>query len=488
MKMKEKGARMKTKLFATVGIILLYSIVCVGKDNTIIEQKMKAKWITTAKMKSWQNKPDIKLFKGKINDADIVVDLNSKKQEIDGFGGAFNEKGWEALALLTPKEREDVLKSLFDPVSGAKFNICRVPIGASDYATSRYTLNESKDDFEMKNFSIERDKIALIPYIKAAMKYRPDLQLWGSAWTPPSWMKTNNHFDSGNMKDDPKVYAAYALYLANFINAYKGEGIDIFAVAVQNEPLIDRHYPSCLWRPFQFLEFIRDYMGPTFEKMGLEGHIMLGTINDGYYNWYPKKILGDSKANGYILYVGYQWGGLFSVADTRKNYPEKRIIQTETECGNWNDKPEFDPDRPQNDWNYGVYTWNKVKDYFDQGVNSYELWNMVLDEEGKSIDSKVPWPQNAAVVVNKKIKKVIYTPMFYAFKHYSFFVKPGAHYIKISQVSDNAIVFMNPNGELVVCMKNMSEETRTFSICFGEYWFKVALPAMSLNTIVVPEL
>jgi len=97
-------------------------------------------------------------------------------------------------------------------------------------------------------------------------------------------------------------------------------------------------------------------------------------------------------------------------------------MQTETECGNFHWKPGFDPDRPQNDWAYGIYTWNKVKAYFDEGVNSYLLWNMVLDEEGKSIDSERPWPQNAAIVVDKNTKKVIYTPIFYAFKHFTFFV------------------------------------------------------------------
>ncbi|HJX01848.1 MAG TPA: hypothetical protein VJ348_01585, partial [Candidatus Humimicrobiaceae bacterium] len=193
--------------------------------------------------------------------ADVTVDLTSPGQEIDGFGGAFNEKGWEALLLLTPEKRDEVPKELFDPEEGAKFNICRVPIGASDYAISRYTLNETKDDFEMENFSIERDREYLIPYIKAALEHRPDLQIWGSVWTTPTWMKTSEDFDGGYMKDDPLIYEAYALYLARFVEEYRNEGIDIFMVAVQNEPFIERNYPTCLWTPQQFLTFIRDYMG-----------------------------------------------------------------------------------------------------------------------------------------------------------------------------------------------------------------------------------
>jgi glucosylceramidase len=482
------GTFMKKQVFTILLITFVFSIFCIVNGNESVEQKTKASLRTSTKTRLWQKMPDVSLFKGKNEDAEIVIDLKSQKQVIDGFGGCFNEKGWEALSLLTPGEREEVMKAFFDPVDGAKFNICRIPIGSSDYAISRYSLNESKDDFEMKNFSIDRDKKYLILYIKAAMKYKPDLRLWGSAWSPPSWMKTSNSIDGGSMKDDPRVYSAYALYLANFIKAYKKEGMDIFAVAVQNEPVIDRNYPTCLWEPQQFLVFIRDYMGPLFEKMNLKGKIMLGTMNDGQYGLYPKMVLDDPKANGYVSYVGYQWDGVHSVGETRRNHPTKTIMQTETECGNWHWRPGFDPDRPQNDENYAVYTWNKVKEYFDAGVNSYQLWNMVLDEEGKSIDSKKPWPQNAAVVIDRKTKKAVYTPMFFAFKHFSYYVKPGARYVDIADGGDNAVAFINPNGELVIVVKNITAKERMVNIRFGEYWLEAKLPEMSLNTIVVPKL
>lgn len=187
----------------------------------------------------------------------------------------------------------------------------------------------------MENFSIERDREYLIPYIKAALKYRPDLEIWGSAWTPPTWMKTSGTFDGGSMKDDPRIYEAYALYLARFVEEYRNEGIDIFAVAVQNEPFIERNYPTCLWTPQQFLTFIRDYMGPLFEERNVGAEIMLGTIQDDDYSAFPQTVLGDAKANSYVSLVGYQWSGLSSVAKTRNDYPDKKIMQTETECGNF---------------------------------------------------------------------------------------------------------------------------------------------------------
>jgi len=109
--------------------------------------------------------------------ADVNILLEAEKQQIDGFGVCFNELGWTALAVLDDAGRETVLGKLFDTVVGLKLNICRMPIGANDYARNYYSLNDSADDFEMKYFSIDRDREMLLPYIKSAMKYRPDLGL-----------------------------------------------------------------------------------------------------------------------------------------------------------------------------------------------------------------------------------------------------------------------------------------------------------------------
>lgn len=467
-------------------LILIFIVIC---TCSIVSATVKpvATWVVTTAKKPWNAGKPIVLNGAARGGYDLEIDPQKTYQEITGFGGCFNEKGWVALAALSEVNRNSVLQALFDPQEGCRFNICRVPIGASDYAVDRYTLDEVAGDYEMKQFSIDRDQKHLIPYIKAAMKYRPDLKIWGSAWTPPTWMKTNGGFDGGNMKDDPKIYDAYALYLAKFLESYQSQGINAFAVCVQNEPLIETHYPSCLWTPQQFVTFIRDHLGPLFLDRGIKGEIWLGTLQDGDYTKFPETVLLDLKANGYITTVGYQWDGLRSVSQTRENFPEKQIVQTETECGNWHWKSGFDPNMPQNDWEYGVYTWYKVRNYLINGANAYMLWNMVLDREGKSIDSQMPWPQNAAVVVDTKAKSVIYTPMFYAFKHYCRFVEPGARLINVTGDSrSDAIAFKNPGGQVVLVLQNDSTRKRNLKVKVADRAFSVKLPAQSWSTLIIP--
>jgi len=289
--------------------------------------------------------------------ADIVVHTSKPLQTITGFGGAFNEQGWEALSVLSPSERNAVLRALFDPNDGLRFNTGRIPVGASDYALDRYTLDESPGDYSMRNFSISRDKQRLIPYIQAALKVRSDLSLWASAWTPPTWMKTNGAFDGGAMKDDPQTYAAYALYLSRFVKSYGELGIRISMVVPQNEPGQVTRYPSCDWKPQQYVSFISEYLGPAFRREGIDTEIFVGTINQA--EWDVLSVLSNPKVLSRISGVAVQWNAISQVAQIHSQYPTLPIMQSETECGNHHWEPQFNPDQPPNDFKYAVRTWRK---------------------------------------------------------------------------------------------------------------------------------
>jgi len=195
----------------------------------------------------------------------FLIDPTRSQQIIDGFGGCFNELGWDALNFVDSTEREAILEELFSTnTGGVQFTICRMPIGANDFARDFYSLNETPGDFAMESFNIERDKTSLIPYIKSAMAYNPDLKVWGSPWSPPMWMKTNNHYAcrSAPVNDlpeerqgeenvtqfimEPEYLEAYALYFSKYVEAYHNEGIPVYAVHVQNEPNSCQNFPSCI--------------------------------------------------------------------------------------------------------------------------------------------------------------------------------------------------------------------------------------------------
>ena len=164
-------------------IITAILMIAWAGSATVSAQKISI--YSTSSTERWVEKKQA-LDKTPTSQADIYVYPDSLLQNVVGFGGTFNELGWDALQCLSPAERDKVMAALFSE-DGIRFALGRTPIGASDYAMGYYSYNDVKDDYTMRNFSIDRDRYILIPYIKEALKLRPDLKMWASPWTPPAW-------------------------------------------------------------------------------------------------------------------------------------------------------------------------------------------------------------------------------------------------------------------------------------------------------------
>ena len=450
------------------------SVLLVSSNPTVQWQQRELKLVNT------NFQPD---------DSTIIIFPEKEQQIIDGFGGCFNELGWESLNILPAESREGIMASIFDPLNGCKFSICRMPMGANDYAVDWYSLNETKDDFAMENFSIIRDKKRLIPYIQTAQKYNPDLKVWASPWCPPSWMKTNNHYACkpapvNDLKEEgrgieknqlpvvsqfrmeEKYLSAYALYFTKFLEAYEKEGIDIYAVHVQNEPNSCQNFPSCIWTPYDLTTFIGDYLGPQFEEQSPSTEIWLGTIERPQVNRIDT-IIQNEKAVKYINGVGFQWGGKGAIPEVHRKYPNYKLMQTETECGDGS-----------NDWAALEHTFELMKYYFNNGANSYMYWNMVLNETGKS---QWGWKQNSMITIDSKSKEVTYNPEFYLMKHFSHFIAPGSH--KIESSDKNCLAFKNRDSIIVIYYNDGDSKDQRFEI--DKLKFDVKFSERSINTLVI---
>ncbi len=171
-----------------IAIFLFLMIVAGCKERTV-------EWVSTTPEKQWMTHTNLELTSD-TKDADVAVLGNNTFQQIEGFGTCFNELGWTSLSELSDADRESIMQELFEPGKGANFTICRMPVGANDFSREWYSYDETDGDFTMENFSIDNDRETLMPFIKDAKKYRPDLAIWASPWSPPSWMKYNKHYAS----------------------------------------------------------------------------------------------------------------------------------------------------------------------------------------------------------------------------------------------------------------------------------------------------
>lgn len=442
-------------------------------------------WRWSNESAQWETKTDFSKHA-----PDAVLELNGQSfQKIYGFGACFNELGWKALSHLPDETRKQLLHEFFaDTKDGAKFNICRLPIGANDYSFNWYSMDETEGDYELAHFSIERDRMALIPYIKAALAENPKIALFASPWSPPTWMKYPPVYNYGKLIWTKQNLTAYANYLVKFLQVYQQEGIHINQLHVQNEPVANQKFPSCMWTGSELLEFIRDYLGPALVASGMNTELWLGTINapgcdynrlifDKWatedYDFFANTVLSDPEALQYVSGVSYQWGGKIAMQRTFESwYPRIRLMQSENECG-----------FGDNTWEYARYIWTMLKHYIGNGAESYLYWNFALEPMGINT-----WgdPQNAMVTIDPKSKTVTYNPDYYVMKHFSSFIQRGAYRLGIrGSFAGDSLAFRNPDGSIVLELYNPF--SRVFHVQFQlagtDYVF--SLEPKSINSIIL---
>ena len=453
--------------------------------SALVSCSPSVQWVATTSDAAWEAQDLRGLRLVETDSVDAEIDIAHPQQTIDGFGTCFNELGWTSLSHLSEADREAVLKELFQPGVGANFSICRMPVGANDFSRDWYSYNETDGDFEMQHFSIANDCETLVPFIKNALKYNPSLTLWASPWSPPTWMKDNQHYacqpgqnditpeqvrkEGDNMfVQDARYFKAYALYFAKFIEAYRAENIHIAMVMPQNEFNSCQPFPSCTWRAAALNTFVGEYLGPKMQELGVA--VMFGTMERPNAALVDT-LLQDPKSSRYITGAGFQWAGKHAIKAIHEAYPSLKLYQTEQECGNG-----------ANDWDGCRYAWSLMQHYFNNGTNVYDYWNTSLEEGGMS---RWGWAQNSLVTVNREAKTYKFTHEYYLLKHVSHYVRQGAQFLAAKGQFTNLLAFKNTNGEHVLVIHNDKGTEIAPVIKIGNKKIKVTLQPNSFNTIVL---
>ncbi len=401
----------------------------------------------------------------------IELDASKELQEVAGFGGAYNEIGWEAVSCLSEEARKEVFNALFGE-EGCNFTLCRTPIGASDFALDAYSLNDTKGDLAMEHFDISRDQKRLIPYILESFKTNPEVKVWGCPWSPPYWMKTNGDMcNGGELLDSPEILNAYAIYFRKYIEEYEKQGINLLAVGIQNETDVVNVYPTSTMTPELMKKFIRAYLIPQLvasQRKPLKTAIWAGSIRN--VMGYADEVMCDPVIKQFVKGVGYQYSTPEVVRDTYLKQPNIKLYHTESPCHNG-----------ANSWEEAAEIYTDIVSYLENGCVNYNYWNMILDESGLSTWS---WKQNSMISINRETKEVIYNNEYYIMKHFSHFIKPGAKRIQIScEGTNNCIAFKNPDESIILLMPNFTEEKKLAEISLSEESLKVELEPQSIYTL-----
>lgn len=399
-------------------------------------------------------------------ETEIAVFVNPQKtfQTYLGIGGAITDASAEVFSKLNAEQQDQFLQSLYGE-NGIGYNIIRTSIHSSDFGLGSHTYI-TEGDSSLNSFSIAKDQEKRIPFIKRAIELiGNDLVFYASPWSPPAFMKTNKNMLRGG-KLLPQFRQAWANYYVKFIEAYEKEGIPVWGLTIQNEPMATQRWESCIYTAEEERDFLKYYLGPTLEKAGLGAkNVVVWDHNRDLISHRANTIFEDAEAAKYAWGIGFHWyetwtGGLpkyDNLKNIQESFPSKNMLFTEG-C-----QEGFSTEK--------LYHWPNAERYgnsmindFNAGVVGWTDWNILLDEKGGP--NHVQNFCFAPVHADTRTSELIYTPTYYYIGHFSKFIKPGAARVSTttSRSTLESTSFKNQDGTIVTVVMNKTEEVVKYKL------------------------
>lgn len=416
---------------------------------------------------------------------DITLLPDQKFQSVYGFGSAITGSSCYNLLKMSAEDRKAFLTETFSTTEGLGQSYVRVPIGCSDFSLSEYTCCDKEG---IENFALtEEDTNYLIPILKEILAINPNVQIIGSPWTPPRWMKVNNlkelkphnQWTSGHL--NPKYYQDYATYFVKWLQAMKSNGINVGAITIQNEPLNRGNSASLFMGWDEQLAFIKTALGKTLKDNGLDVKIYLFDHNYNYDNMpeqqgYPTHIYKDSEASQYVTGAAYHnYGGQYGeLSKVHNEFPDKELIFTETSIGTWNDGRNLERRLTEDMEELGMGTLNNW-------CKAVVVWNLMLDENGAPNREHGCKTCFGAVDINSAdYKTITKNSHYYVIGHLSSVIKPNAVRIGHQNTASGNILctsFQNEDGTYALVLLNKGKQTQVITVSDGTKNFTYEVPA-----------
>jgi glucosylceramidase len=419
------------------------------------------------------------------NEVNVFVNPNKSFQTFIGIGGSFTDAAAETFAKLSKPKQREFLDAYFSKTKGIGYTLGRTTIHSSDFSSGSYTyINEG--DKELKSFNVDHDRQFRLPFIKQAMETAGGkLTLFASPWSPPAFMKSNKSMLKGGSLS-PEFYQPWANYFVKYIRAYEKEGIPIWGVTIQNEPMATQRWESCIYTAEEERDFLKNYLGPTFWKNGLKDKkIIIWDHNRDLITQRVDTILADPQASKYVWGIGYHWYETWSggqpmfenVEQVYQSYPDKNLIFTEGTVES------FSPEKYQF-WGNGERYGRSMINDFNNGTVGWTDWNLLLDETGGP--NHVQNFCFSPIHGDTKTGELIYTPSYYYIGHFSKFINVGAK--RVSSVASRSQLlttsFQNPDGKIVTVVMNQSDKEVKYNLSIGVNAAEATIPAHAIQTLV----
>lgn len=416
----------------------------------------------------------------------IYIDPQKTFQTVLGIGAALTDAAAETFYKLDEDTQKKFLTAYYDETKGIGYNFSRTNIASCDFSSDTYAYVE-ENDTALTSFSVAHDLVFKIPFIKKVIEaVGGELTLFASPWSPPAWMKDNNDALHGG-KLRKEYMKSWAKHYVKFIEAYEAEGIPVWGISVQNEPMAVQTWESCVFSAEEERDFIKNYLGPTLHNNGMaDKKLIAWDHNRDQAFQRANTILSDPEAAKYVWGIGFHWyeswtGGemqFFNIQLVNQTYPEKPLILTEACNG------KFNLDQV-GEWRLGERYGHSMVNDFNSGAVAWTDWNILLDETGGP--NHVGNFCFAPIIADTRTGELIYTNSYYYIGHFSKFVKKGAKRIAASssRTALETTAFLNPDGSIAVVVLNRSENNISYQLILGEKAVNLESLPHSISTVII---
>ena len=408
----------------------------------------------------------------------ITIEPKNQRQEILGFGGSFTEASSSIYKELDEEKKEEIIESYFGE-NGNKYSMARTHINSCDFSLGNYAHVEDENDLELKTFSLERNKISLIPMINDALKKRKNnIRIMASPWSPPAWMKTTGEMNFGG-KLKSEYRDTWADYYCKFIENCEKENVPIWGLSIQNEPEAKQTWDSCLYTAEEERDFIKNHLGPSLEKHNLlDRKVIIWDHNRDVMVERARTVLSDPDAAKYVWGTGFHWycGDHFdNVQKVHDEFPDKQLIFTE---GCQEGGPHI------GSWDLGERYATSIINDLNRWTVAWIDWNLILNEQGGP--NHVGNYCSAPIIVDTRSQDLLYQSSYYYIGHFSRFILPGDKIINSKNTNDTIDVLSSINDQNIVntVIQNKNESCVEINYNRDNVNSVFSIPERSIVTVV----
>jgi glucuronoarabinoxylan endo-1,4-beta-xylanase len=372
-----------------------------------------------------------------------VVNWNDVHQRIDGFGAssAFNSTWTQTEANMFFSTNSS---------TGTSLN------GKSTFPFNGIGLSLLRSRIAPGGTTVEGSIMSMAQNLGATV--------WSTPWSPAAQFKSNTNVDGGNFLSASNQ--AYANQLAGYVANEKKNGINIYAISVQNEPTYAADYESCLWTPEQIEQFV-PYLYGALAASNVASTKIIAAEDQNWETAYYSPTLSNATTAAEIGIVAchdYDGSPPDNIPVVLPTYDNPNASVWETEVSSIGDP--YDGSITN-----ALYWAERIHLYMTAAqVNAFHYWWLIPDN-----------PDNEGLTSSNGIPAL----RMYALGNFSRFVRPGFYRIGVTNYAATSIsAYKNTNsGSFAIVAINSSTNPVTQIFDLANFTATAVTPWITSGTL-----